>query len=214
MDVCQTIRLCITTSEVLTPEDRVILRDAFGVKVVNEYGVSEAGVIVAFENDVTDWIMSHETQFVEVVDDDGSVVPDGQYNKAMPFIRYRSGDIGSINPDKSGEYKVLNNLGGRVNDTIILPSGKVSPGLTFYYISRSILESSGVLREFIIRQVDYDSFVFDIVSDRNLHNSEIKNIKEKMDMYLEPNLKLKINRVEVINRPTSGKIKHFYSEIN
>ena len=96
----------------------------------------------------------------------------------------------------------------------MLPSGKKSPRLTFYYISRSILESSGVLKEFVIRQVTLDTFIFDIISDRNLTDNEIRQIQRKMDIYLEPGLTLKINRLNTIKRPKAGKLKHFYSEIN
>ena len=220
--ICPTLKLCISTSEVLTIEDRKILNSAFGVFVVNEYGISEAGGIAAFENGYSDWILSCETQFIEIVDDDGSILDIGEegkilitdlHNKAMPFIRYEVGDTGVLKFLNNNEL-VLSNLTGRTNDTIMLPSGKKSPGLTFYYISRSILESSGILKEFIIRQVALNTFIFDIVSDRNLTIHEISKIQKKMDIYLEPGLKLKINRLDIIKRPKSGKLKHFYSEIN
>ena len=222
-DDCTTLSLCITTSEVLTIEDRTILSNAFGVKVVNEYGVSEVGAIVAFENKENQWLLNRETQFIEIVDSNHIPLSDGNIgdiiitdfnNKAMPFIRYKVGDIGNIKNKMFNNYKILDLLQGRTNDNIILPSRKISPGLTFYYISRSVLESSGVLKEFIIRQTSLDTFIFDVVTDRALSVNEIGEIKDKMDLYLEPGLKLKINRVSKINRPSSGKIKHFYSEIN
>ena len=108
----------------------------------------------------------------------------------------------------------LKGLKGRTNDTIILPSGKKSAGLTFYYISRSILEKSGVLKEFIIRQEALDSFVFDVVTDRDLTDDEKIQIQQNLEKYLETGLKCKINRVDKIIRPSNGKLKHFYSEIN
>ena len=191
--------------------------------VVNEYGISEAGGITAFEDGNSNWILSRETQFIEIVDDDGSIVDIGKegkilitdlHNKAMPFIRYEVGDTGVLKFQESNNELVLSKLTGRTNDTIMLPSGKKSPGLTFYYISRSILESSGILKEFVIRQVALDIFIFDIISDRNLTDNEIRQIQKKMDIYLEPGLKLKINRLNTIKRPKSGKLKHFYSEIN
>ena len=221
--ICPTLKLCITTSEVLTFEDRKILNSAFGVAVVNEYGISEAGGITAFENRNFDWILSCETQFIEIVDNDGSTVDIGEegkilitdlHNKAMPFIRYEVGDTGVLKFQESNNQLVLSKLTGRTNDTILLPSGKKSPGLTFYYISRSILESSGILKEFVIRQVALNIFIFDIISDRDLTDDEIRKIQKKMDIYLEPGLKLKINRLDIIKRPKSGKLKHFYSEIN
>ena len=221
--ICPTLKLCITTSEVLTFEDRKILNSAFGVVVVNEYGISEAGGITAFEDGDSNWILSHETQFIEIVDDEGFLVDIGKegkilitdlHNKAMPFIRYEVGDTGILKFQENNNELSLSTLTGRTNDTIMLPSGKRSPGLTFYYISRSILESSGVLKEFIIRQVTLDTFIFDIISNRNLTDNEINQIQRKMDIYLEPGLTLKINRLNTIKRPKSGKLKHFYSEIN
>ena len=221
---CPTLSICITTSEVLRDEDRSILSKSFGLKILNEYGISETGGIVAFDDRYGNWLINRESQFMEIVDGDQEPLKDGNmgeiiitdlYNKAMPFIRYRVGDIGKIKKNIIIDgYKVLDGLQGRINDNIHLPSGKISPGLTFYYISRSILESSGVLKEFIIRQIRLNTFVFDIVCDRNLYGHEIKEIQVKMDIYLELGLKLEVNRVDKIIRPKSGKIKHFYSELN
>ncbi len=219
-EVCPTLTHCIATSEVLTIEDRKLLSNAFGVDVTNEYGASEVGLI-AFESSAKEWLLSEETLFYEVKSLDNSESTEGNIivtdldNQAIPFIRYSIGDVGSISSYPSvGIYRKLNKLSGRINDTITLPSGKVSPGLTFYYISRSILESSGVLKEFIIRQVSLDTFIFDIVSDRELLTNEVNDIREKMETYLEPGLNLQINRVPMIERPQSGKIKHFYSELS
>jgi len=224
IDICPSLKLCIPTSETVTKEDREILVKGFGLNVVNEYGVSEVGGIVAFEDNNSNWVLSAETQYVEILDQDnnllennkgGKVVITDLHNKTMPFIRYNVGDIGvSSEYTIKGKYPVLQKLLGRTNDNIRLPSGRVSPGLTFYYISRSILESSGVLKEFIIRQSALDTFEFDVVCDRDFYENEVKEIENQMDIYLEPGLKLKIHRVPKISRPSSGKIKHFYSEIN
>ena len=108
---------------------------------------------------------------------------------------------------------VFDHLLGRENDMILLPSGKVSPGLTFYYVSRSIIEGAGFIKEFIIRQKKLDTFQFDLVTNQNLEESHIQEIKDKLDNYLEPGLSLIIKKVEKIERPKSGKIKHFYSEL-
>ena len=133
----------------------------------------------------------------------------------MPFIRYNVGDIGIISSERSKHNnRILKKLLGRENDNIILPSGKISPGLTFYYISRAILESkSGVVKEFIIRQIKLDLFYYDIVSNSKLNKKIMNQIQNEMDRYLEPGLRFKIFYVEFISRPKTGKIKHFYSEI-
>jgi len=218
-DVSPSLKLCIVTSEVCRDEDKRLIERALGTSVIREYGASELDVI-AIENTQGRWGVNEANLFIEVLSEDNKVVPLGEsgrlvvtslHNQAMPFIRYDIGDIGILEEDDKGI--VLKTLSGRVNDTIVLPSGKKSPGLTFYYVSRSILESSGVLKEFIIRQTSLSHFEFDVVSDRPLTSEEMNDIQYKMDIYLEPGLSLKINRVTKIQRPASGKIKHFYSEL-
>ena len=101
---CPTLRACIVTSEMCTPADRRVLAEAFGVTIVNEYGASETGVI-AFEDRTGIWRLSWENLYVEVVAEDGRLVADGQpgqilvtdlFNRAMPFVRYRIGDVGVL----------------------------------------------------------------------------------------------------------------------
>lgn len=219
-DKCPSLKYCIVTSEVCTPEDKSIIEEAFGIKMLNEYGASELDVM-AFTNTNGDWELSVENVYFEVVDDEGNILPNGcegrilvtsLFNKAMPIIRYEIGDMGII--IQKGDKLILEKLSGRVNDMAILPSGKRSAGLTFYYVAKSILEKTDAIKEFIIRQVSLDQFIFDVVSDRDITKDEYEIMKSKMDLYLEPGLKLFINRVEKIDRPKSGKIKHFYSMLN
>ena len=166
--------------------------------------------------------MNNETLYTETVNDSNDVVSDVEgrilstslYNKAFPMVRYETGDVGVIDDAPDPRYTQLKQLSGRVNDTIVLPGGKKAAGLTFYYISRSVLEKSGVLKEFIIRQTKEHRFEFDIVSDRELTEEEKKLLQEKVTLYLQPGLEIIINRVAHIPRPTSGKLKHFYSELN
>lgn len=220
-DVCPTIKVCICTSETCTPEDHKLLQAAFGIPNVREYGISET-CLTAF--DLQDsWRITEETLLTEVTDDNGLRLNNGEgrilstslYNTALPMIRYETGDMGMIQERANDSiYRSLSSLSGRINDLVRLPDGKISAGLTFYYISRSVLEHSGVLREFIIRQVAIDTFVFDIVADRDLTEDEVALLKQKVAVYLTPGLNVVINRVEKIQRPPSGKLKHFYSELS
>ena len=214
-DICPSIKLVIVTAEVCSEEDRDIIQKGFGVPVKDEYGASEVGYL-ATECDAGNWHIVEESVFVEA-DVDSKLLVTDLFNNAEPFIRYSIGDMGQIKESTScpcGDFRrVLSKLKGRENDLIVLSNGKIAPGLTFYYISRSLLESFGGLKEFIIRQIETDTFVFDIVSDSILEKKQIDDIQSKMDSYLEPGLTLIINNVDKINRPSSGKIKHFYSEL-
>lgn len=210
--LCPTLKLCMVTSEVCTPEDRSLMETAFGIPVVNEYGASEMS-IMAFEDGSGNWILSEETGFLET-NATGELLVTSLHNFAFPIIRYRIGDVAELTAERiNGIYRCLRRLNGRVNDTIVLPGGKKAAGLTFYYISRSILERSGALREFIIRQTALDTFVFDVVAERDLTAEELATIRAETARYLEPGLTVTIRRVPRLDRPESGKIKHFYSEL-
>jgi phenylacetate-CoA ligase len=132
----------------------------------------------------------------------------------MPFIRYELGDRAILSNKFKNGRRVLEKVSGRINDLIHLPSGKISAGLTFYYISKKLLEQGGKIKEFIIRQKEIDRFIIEYSADCELSASEILNCQKAMDEYLEPNLKLVFNRVTQIQRGKSGKLKHFFSEIS
>lgn len=214
-DLCPSLKVCIVTSELCTNEDKILIEKAIGVPVVREYGASEL-CLIAFDLPEGKWLLNNSTILVETEPKErgGKIYCTSLFNKAFPMIRYEIGDIGQIKKDEKGGNQYLVELLGRTNDNIILPSGKVSPGLTFYYISRSILESSGVLKEFIIKQTALNEFIFEVVSDAELSDDVLQDIKRKAELYLERGLSIKIIRKDFIERPPSGKIKHFYSQLD
>ncbi|RZK10487.1 MAG: phenylacetate--CoA ligase family protein, partial [Flavobacterium sp.] len=218
-DICPTLKVCMVTSEILFEEDKLLLETQFGISIVNEYGASELDLI-AFQNPQGEWQVNAETLFVEILDDDNQQVPNGQegrivitslYNKAHPFIRYDIGDIGILDEKSTFKKPILKQLIGRTNDIAILPSGKKSPGLTFYYVTKSIIEDDGNVKEFIIKQIKIDSFEVQYVSEIELSETQVKKIGEAISLYLEPNLKFEFYRKVSLERTNRGKLKQFKS---
>src|SRR5690606_1016871 len=164
--VCPTLKCCVVTSEMLFDIDKALMETYFGVPTVNEYGTSELDLI-AFQNTDGLWQVNSETLYVEIVDETGTVLPYGEegrvvitslYNKAHPFIRYDLGDLGILSKDSTLKLPVLQKLTGRTDDIAVLPSGKKAAGLTFYYITKSIIEDNGAVKEFVIEQLKLDTF--------------------------------------------------------
>ena len=220
--MCPTLKAAFTTSEVCDDIDRKIMEEGFGVSVVNEYGAAELDLI-AFEDKDFDWLVNYETLVVEILDDDNKPVKTGEegkvvitslYNKAMPFIRYELGDRAILSDRKKGPYQIIQKVVGRTNDIAILPSGKKSPGLTFYYISKSLLEGGDFMKEFIIKQTAIDHFHFEYVAERPINDGEKAQVLEAMNTYLEPGLHASFEKKEQIERTKAGKLKHFFSELN
>ena len=220
-DICPTLKVCMVTSEMLFDEDKILMEKQFGIPIVNEYGASELDLI-AFQNKNGDWQINSETLFVEILDDDNNVLPYGKegrivitslYNKAHPFIRYDIGDIGILDEKSTLQKPLLKQLIGRTNDVAILPSGKKSPGLTFYYVTKSIIEDDGNVKEFIIKQTKIDTFEIDYVSEKELLLEQISKIEEAIALYLEPNLNFIFTRKNSLGRSNRGKLKQFKSMI-
>lgn len=203
----------------LFEDDKKLLEKQFGVPVVNEYGASELDLI-AFQNPQGQWQVNSETLFVEILDDKNKVLPNGKegrvvitslYNKAHPFIRYDIGDVGILDEKSTFKKPILKKLIGRTNDIALLPSGKKSPGLTFYYITKSIIEDDGNVKEFVIKQTKIDTFDIEYVSQYELTSDQIKNMEKAITTYLETGLTFTFTRKEKLERSKSGKLKQFVS---
>ena len=220
-DCCPNLSVCIVTSEMLFDQDKTLMETQFGVPVVNEYGASELDLI-AFENPDGKWIINTDTLFVEIVDLNGKIVPKGTegrivitslYNKAHPFIRYDIGDVGCLSAESCKRHPYLEKLTGRTNDIVFLPSGKKAAGLTFYYITKSVIENDGNVSEFIIEQLTLDHFKIKYVSKSKLSIEKEKLISTEIERYLEPNLHIAFEKLDKLKRPKSGKLKQFISRL-
>jgi len=218
-EICPTLKACFVTSEMLFESDKKLLEKQFGIPVINEYGASELDLI-AFENPKGEWQVNAETLFVEILDENNNVLPYGEegrivitslFNKANPFIRYEIGDIGILDEKSTLQKPILKKLIGRTNDIAILPSGKKSPGLTFYYVTKSIIEDDGNVKEFIIKQTKLDTFEIEYVSEKELNAEQIQKIEEAISLYLEPDLNFTFSRKKVLERTNRGKLKQFKS---
>lgn len=219
--LCPTLKVCIVTSEMLFDDDKMLLETQFGVPIVNEYGASELDLI-AFQNPKDEWQVNSETLYVEILDENDNILPYGEegrivitslYNKAHPFIRYDIGDIGILDEKSTLKKPILKKLIGRTNDIANLPSGKTAAGLTFYYITKSVIENDGNVSEFIIEQLSLDVFKIKYVSKNALSPDEKETIGKAMIQYLEPNISIVFERVAKLDRSKSGKLKQFTSYI-
>ena len=106
----------------------------------------------------------------------------------------------------------LEKLIGRTNDIAHLPSGKTVPGLTFYYVTKSVIEDSGKVKEFVVIQKALDQFEIQYVSQAPLNEAEKSTMINALETYLEPGLKLNFEHKKVISRSARGKLKQFSSE--
>src|SRR5262249_61281133 len=130
----RSLRLGMSESELLAPAPRASLEAGFGVPVRDEYSAFET-LNIYFECHRGGRHLAEDRVYVEVVDEDGRVVPDGVEGqmvvtafgeRAMPFVRYALGDIGAIStrPCECGRrFRTMTLTKGRRNDAIVLAGG-------------------------------------------------------------------------------------------
>ncbi len=95
------LRSIITTSEVLDNNSRNIIESAFKVKIFNEYGCGEVGSI-AHECEYGNMHIMAENVIIETDTSNspdntsGEIIVTDLHNYAMPLIRYKVGDYGTL----------------------------------------------------------------------------------------------------------------------
>jgi phenylacetate-CoA ligase len=220
-DKCKSLKACIATSETLFENDRELLEKQFGVPVINEYGCAELGLI-AFQNKQNEWLINCDDLYVEILDGNDAVLPYGAqgrivitalYNKAHPFIRYDTGDIGTLSKNSALSKPILESLAGRTNDTLNLPSGKTAAGFTMYYVTKTVIEDASKIKEFMLEQFKLDTFKVSYVAEEELTDLQKATVKKALDDYLEPGLNVSFERKESLEREKSGKVKQFISYV-
>lgn len=125
----------VLSSEKLTPEMKVVIREAFGARAYEEYGAVEQCAL-ATECEHGSLHVNSDFGIVEILDEDNQPVPagvdgrlvcTGLLNDAQPLIRYDIGDIGAWSenacPCGRNQLPVLKDLVGRIEDAVIGPDG-------------------------------------------------------------------------------------------
>ena len=69
------------------------------------------------------------------------------------------------------------------------------------------------MKEFVIKQKEKDTFEITYVSSEEISAEKENEIKASIEKYLEKGLTLQLNRVDVLKRKKSGKLKQFESLI-
>lgn len=125
------VRMINLGGEPFSESFRRYLEDTWDAKVYDGYGMVETGTLVAGECFMHNGLHITPGIMVDVVDPQtGEVLGDGEkgelvfttlFRKAMPLIRYRSGDISRLLPDESCACRVIPTpkiarVQGRVDD--------------------------------------------------------------------------------------------------
>lgn len=122
------LRGIVCSAEVLTPEMRREVEDVFGRACFDRYGNREFGAIGA-EDDSHDGLRLNHADCIVETDGEGRVIVTYLHNRAMPFLRYDTGDVAMLRADGR-----LRPVQGRRSDTIRTADGRLIHGEYFTHL--------------------------------------------------------------------------------
>lgn len=214
------VKVIFVTSERLYPYQREAIEAAFGAPVANGYGGRDAGFI-AHECPDGALHITAEDIVVEIVSEDGKVLPLGQKGEIVithlstgdfPFVRYRTGDVGSLSQEMCScgrGLPVLAEIEGRSTDFVRAADGTVLHGLALIYVLREIPE----VEEFKIVQESLTRITLQLVTSGSETAQLEHSVTEQFRRRLGDSLVINFVYVSKIEREASGKFRYVVSQL-
>ena len=227
-------RVILTQGEMVTERCRELCRKMFGLKLFETYGSVEFGNL-AFEcNEHCGLHMITNSAFIEFVDENGEWVSPGEQgeivvtgflNYVMPFIRYRIGDLGIPTDEKCAcgrSWPLIKSIQGRINDYLVLPSGRKLSWLYLIRVIRAILydkifsESTFTILQYQIVQDRKDRIILKIVKGREFNPEMMEWVRKSLENEFDKlgeHLEVTIEIVDEIPMERTGKRRLFISKV-
>jgi phenylacetate-CoA ligase len=212
--------IIISTTGVLDKASRTTIRSAFKAKVFDFYGSWEGGNIAWECPQCSGYHINSDMLIFEVLKE-GKQVPPGQegevvitnlYSYAMPFIRYRQGDIVVMSdklPSCGRPFPLIKEIKGRIVDFIILPSGKKLSPHPFHMLMVTI---PGVT-QFRISQKQLNLLIIEIVPSEDFNQSNLITMEREFRKLVGDNMRITISLIKKIDFPHLAKRRIVDSKI-
>jgi len=214
-----TVKGVVLCAETVSPEVQRYLERVIGAPSYNTYGGRELSLI-AFECGAKMGLHEvSENNLVELEPIETShaenlceIVVTNLNNYAMPFIRYKLGDLGV--PSKKGECScgrglpLIERIVGRTTEVMRFADGTAIAGEMFIHLMKDI-----GLRQYQFVQQDENSVTLRMHRDEALDGTLVNRIREVYGPFLPSSVKLKIEPVECFNKTLTGKFRFVFSEI-
>jgi phenylacetate-CoA ligase len=197
------------------------LRKHFGARTVEFYGCTEVGPIAA-QCPAGSMHLLSDNSHIEICRD-GEPVPHGEFgdivatslsNRAMPLVRCRIGDSGTISPDPCScgrPYPVLASLVGRASDLFMTADGTKVHGSQLGAGLQTLLASTplGVIQQVLFQQIDPLHWKVLVESGVGFDAQLAAQLTELVRTNFGRQCDVEIERVSVVPRETSGKFRYY-----
>ena len=214
-------RLVFAGGEVLTPAMRLRIERGFEAAVVAVYGSFEVGMI-GWECAITgDLHLCDDNVVVEVVrggqpvevGETGDVVVTGLHTYAAPFIRYDLGDVATRGDETcrcGAPFSTLRNLHGRRMDYCLLPDGRK---MHHWEVIPMSFWDMRWHRRYQLVQETHERFVLRVIADDRPPSEDLSALSTAIEGKLGPRATFRIDLVDDLAFPATGKHQLCRSEI-
>ncbi len=211
------LRVVISSGETLDPRTRQRIRDAFGCPVVDRYANEENGVLACTRPDGQVLHLnraSYHFEFLKLDSDEAEVpgrlarvVLTDLHNRAMPMIRYDTGDLAIVtDPDENGTV-ALARIEGRRADVIHTPDGGQLSAPT---VSTIMVMRVPDIEQYQLVQVGPARYRLTVVlGEANYSHDELADGLREV---LGPDARIEVETVPSIAQSPSGKRRVVFRE--
>jgi phenylacetate-CoA ligase len=209
----------VSSAESLLPRMRKEIESVFQCPVFDRYGSREFGAVMAECTAHTGMHINEMDCITELVDSCNADMPNRIIitylpNRAMPFIRYDTGDLGGrlrSEPCTCGRSSAqLSDIKGRQSDIIYTASGQAVHGEFFTHL---LYHVDGV-RQFQFVQDSLTRYRLLVVGEEETYASYSAEWKKRILAKVGPESRVEIIPVERIPVLSSGKYKFTVSRLN
>ncbi|MDO3722414.1 hypothetical protein QVZ43_11835 [Marinobacter sp. chi1] len=145
------------TSEMILDSYHDECYEAFGAKIVSEYGAAESGII-AFECPSGGLHVNMENLIIET-NEDNEVLVTNLASRSFPIIRYNLGDVIEFDDSKCScgrNHPLIGSVIGRRGGKVLGIENEY-PALTFYYVFKNLALEEDVLLNYKVIQKERGS---------------------------------------------------------
>jgi phenylacetate-CoA ligase len=214
------VKAVFVTAEYLHDHWRQTIQEVFQCPVANGYGGRDSGFI-AHECPAGGMHVTADRMIVEIIDDRGQRLPCGETGEIvvthfdtpeMPFIRYRTGDVGtlSLKTCSCGRgLPLLDRIDGRKTDFIRTPDGRTMHALSLIYVLREV---EGI-DNFRITQKSLRHFEVEIVRNWQYRKESEVLVTDAFRARMRSDLTVNFRYCDSIAPAASGKVRQVICEI-
>ncbi len=210
----------VATAEPLYEWHRKLFREVFGAETYERYGSREIGTVASEFTSGDGMVICEPSYIIEVVDESDNQVAPGEmgelivtdlFNKAMPLIRYRTGDmvrIAKADTDSNTCWRRIVQIGGRVVDMIQRADGSWVAGQSMIMS----LRTAGIRNKVQVVQESPTQFRIVHLQGETLSEDALSKFKSKVAEIVLGEIEVTLDPVAELPHDKSGKYRYVTSQ--